>query len=51
MRSHTRRNPFISEFGDVQLDGRFTLPVCEDVDLLLRVDAARLTAPGGDGQQ
>ena len=29
------QNPFISEFGDVQLDGRFLLAVCTDVDMLL----------------
>jgi predicted membrane chloride channel (bestrophin family) len=37
------QNPFIAEFGDVQLDGRFLLAVCEDVDMLLRVER------GGDG--
>ena len=29
------QNPFIAEFGDVQLDGRFTQAVCSDVDVLL----------------
>lgn len=29
------QNPFISEFGDVALDGRFATIVCSDVDLLL----------------
>ena len=36
------QNPFISEFGDVQLDGRFVQIVCSDVDLLL------MTPPSAD---
>ena len=43
------QNPFIAEFGDVALDGRFTAAVCADVDLLLRVDADEpSTATSGD---
>eukprot|EP00966_Prymnesium_polylepis_P139828 3230567-Prymnesium_polylepis.2 len=29
------QNPYVAEFGDVQLDGRFLQAVCEDVDMLL----------------
>lgn len=29
------QNPFIAEFGDVSLDGRFVRAVCTDLDLLL----------------
>lgn len=32
------QNPFIAEFGDVQLDGRFVQAVCTDVDILLGVN-------------
>ena len=33
--SNQLQNPFIAEFGDVSLDGRFMQAVCEDVDMLL----------------
>ena len=33
------QNPFIAEFGDVALDGRFTAAVSLDVDTLLQVSA------------
>lgn len=33
--SNQLQNPFIAEFGDTQLDGRFLKAVCEDVSLLL----------------
>ena len=29
------QNPFIAEFGDVQLDGRFSKATCDDIDMLL----------------
>ena len=31
------QNPYVAEFGDVQLDGRFMQAVCADVDTLLLV--------------
>ena len=34
------QNPFIAEFGDAQLDGRFTNAVCEDIDMLLQTGGA-----------
>lgn len=33
--SNQLQNPFIAEFGDVSLDGRFMQAVAEDVDMLL----------------
>lgn len=35
------QNPFIAEFGDAQLDGRFLQAVCADVDLLLGTQGSR----------
>uniref|UniRef100_A0A7S3B6P0 Bestrophin homolog n=1 Tax=Haptolina ericina TaxID=156174 RepID=A0A7S3B6P0_9EUKA len=32
------KNPFVAEFGDVQLDGRFLQAVSEDIDTLLVAD-------------
>jgi len=33
--SNQLQNPFLAEFGDVQLDGRFVQAICTDIDILL----------------
>ena len=39
------QNPFIAEFGDVQLDGRFANAVCEDIDMLLLCETPGVVEP------
>ena len=39
------QNPFIAEFGDVQLDGRFANAVCEDIDMLLLCETPGVIEP------
>ena len=36
------QNPFVAEFGDAQLDGRFMLAVYEDVEMLLQTKDEQL---------
>ena len=48
------QNPFVADFGDAQLDGRFADAVCEDIDMLLLVRPVEspdecAVETGGDG--